>query len=179
MARDTFGSVTTTSARRWIEAARVLAAEKSAVVTCPERGDGRLTVHDEVSDNDPTMMERYLVCDTCGARNVIRMRVGPLADLRARLDRVRAAPSDANVREVSGSERTDVLIGMTRAQVRAALGEPQICEDDFFGRGCRTRGDWFYSFYHLPRGSRGGGPDLLLRFDGSDTCIRAEWRFSR
>jgi len=65
----------TPSARRWIEAAKILAADRSAVVACPERGDGTLTVHDEVSEADPTMMERYLVCDKCGARNVIRMRV--------------------------------------------------------------------------------------------------------
>lgn len=67
----------TTSARRWIDAAEILAADRSAVVACPEREDGKLTVHDEVSVGDPTLMERYLVCDTCGARNVIRMRVHP------------------------------------------------------------------------------------------------------
>ena len=65
--------MTTPSAKRWIEAAKILAMDRSAVVLCPERGDGTLTVHDEVSESDPTMMERYLVCDKCGARNVIRM----------------------------------------------------------------------------------------------------------
>lgn len=67
--------MTTTTARRWIEAAKVLIADGSAVVVCPERGDGTLAVHDEISESDPTVMERYLVCDKCGARNVIRMRV--------------------------------------------------------------------------------------------------------
>ena len=64
----------TPTARAWIEAAKILAADRSAVVVCPERGDGTLTVHDAVSDADPTTMERYLVCDKCGARNIIRMR---------------------------------------------------------------------------------------------------------
>lgn len=40
-----------------------------------QRDDGALVDHDEVFPNDPTMMERYLTCSTCGARNVLRMRV--------------------------------------------------------------------------------------------------------
>jgi hypothetical protein len=69
--------MTTASARRWIEAGKILAADKSAVVACPARGDGTLAVHDKVFESDPTMMERYLVCDACGAWNVMRMRVPP------------------------------------------------------------------------------------------------------
>jgi len=69
----------TPSATRWIEAANALAANSSAIVACPEGGDGNLTVHDEVFKDDPNMMERYLVCDTCGARNVVRVRVYPHA----------------------------------------------------------------------------------------------------
>jgi len=64
----------TTSARRWIEAGKILAADKSALVRCPECEDGVLTVHDEVSASDPIMIERYLICEKCGARNVIRMK---------------------------------------------------------------------------------------------------------
>jgi hypothetical protein len=59
---------------RWVEAAKVLAADPAAVVRCPEKDDGVLIVHDEPFASDPTMMERYLVCGACGARNVIRMR---------------------------------------------------------------------------------------------------------
>lgn len=67
--------MTTPSTRRWIEAGKILAVDRSAVVACPEHGDGTLMVHDEVSEADPTMMERHLVCDKCGAQNIIRMRV--------------------------------------------------------------------------------------------------------
>ena len=67
--------MTTPSAKRWIIAAKILATDKSAVVACPELGDGKLTVHDEVLRDDPTSMERYLICDACGARNVVRLRV--------------------------------------------------------------------------------------------------------
>lgn len=67
--------MTTSVTKKWIEAAKTLAQDPTAVVQCPERGDGTLTVRDEVSKDDPALMERYLVCGTCGARNVIRMRV--------------------------------------------------------------------------------------------------------
>ncbi len=65
----------TPSAKKWAEAAKILAIEPSVVVPCPELNDGVLTVHDEVFRGYPTIMERYLVCDKCGARNVIRMHV--------------------------------------------------------------------------------------------------------
>ena len=46
-----------------------------AVVRCPEKDDGVLVVHDEVIQGDKSLMERYLTCSACGARNVIRMKV--------------------------------------------------------------------------------------------------------
>ncbi len=67
--------MTTPTARQWLEAAKILAIEPSRQLRCPERDDGFLRVHDERFDSDPTRMERYLVCETCGARNVLRMRV--------------------------------------------------------------------------------------------------------
>lgn len=66
------------SARRWIEAGKILAVDKTALVRCPERGDGTLTVRDMVVASDPSMIERYLVCDMCGARNIILMRAPQL-----------------------------------------------------------------------------------------------------
>jgi uncharacterized protein YbaR (Trm112 family) len=64
-------------AREWIEAARIMSADPTAIVACPQCHEGTLTVQDHVFRDDPTMMERYLVCNKCGARNVIRMRVPP------------------------------------------------------------------------------------------------------
>ncbi len=60
---------------KWLEAGKLLAVNASGVVRCPERDDGVLRVRDVVCEADPTMMERYLVCETCGARNVLLMRV--------------------------------------------------------------------------------------------------------
>ena len=62
-------------ARKWLEAGRVLAADPSKVVRCPEQDDGVLRVHDEVFGANPTIMERYLICEVCGARNVLRLHV--------------------------------------------------------------------------------------------------------
>ena len=38
--------------------------------------------------------------------------------------------------------------------------------------------DLFYSFYHLPQGWLGGGPELLLQFQG-ERCVSAQWRFTQ
>jgi hypothetical protein len=43
---------------------------------------------------------------------------------------------------------------------------------------CQTNDDWFYSFYHLPEGWLGGGPELLLGFDGQ-VCKSAKWMITR
>ena len=67
--------MTTPTARKWLEAGKILAADPSKAVRCPEHDDGFLRVRDQVFNADPTMLERYLVCETCGARNVIRMRI--------------------------------------------------------------------------------------------------------
>jgi hypothetical protein len=65
----------TPATKRWIEASKILAVDPSASVPCPEREDGTLTVRDEIFESDSTRMERHLVCDTCGARNSLLMRV--------------------------------------------------------------------------------------------------------
>jgi hypothetical protein len=111
-----------------------------------------------------------------------------LADLRGRLDRVRAAAPAAHVEEATGREPLDALVGLTRAQIQAALGAPHTCERDVARDAtgqpqpvapCRTHGDWFYSFYHLPENWNGGGPELLLTFDARGACERAAWRFTQ
>jgi len=44
---------------------------------------------------------------------------------------------------------------------------------------CERPSDVFYSFYHLPEGSVGGGPELLLRYDADGECTFATWRFTQ
>ncbi len=57
--------------KAWIEAGKLLVEDPAVRVQCPEKADSFLTVHDEVSSQDPTRFERHLVCDVCGARNIL------------------------------------------------------------------------------------------------------------
>ena len=65
----------TDAAERWIAAGKILEKDPCARVRCPERDDGVLIAQDSLLVGDPTLMERTLVCDQCGAQSVIRMRV--------------------------------------------------------------------------------------------------------
>ncbi len=58
--------------KRWIDALKTLAVDREARVRCPERDDGWLTVIDVPCYGD-TKIERYMTCDSCGARNVALM----------------------------------------------------------------------------------------------------------
>ncbi|MBI5490253.1 MAG: hypothetical protein HY905_23155 [Deltaproteobacteria bacterium] len=111
----------------------------------------------------------------------------PLRELRAALDDARTATSDQSL-TTGGEQPLDVLVGMTRDGIRDALGEPSTCTDvvwfDAAGRGhpvapCSSHADWFYSFYHLPEGWVGGGPELLLQFDADGSCTAAAWHYTQ
>ena len=118
-----------------------------------------------------------------------------LAGLRAALDRARAARPNEHL--TTGPVDANVLVGMNRGAIVRALGQPgrcqmalqTICDPDTRPVQCRqemraqpapcTSGtDLFYSFYHLPQGWLGGGPELLLQFHGG-RCVSAEWRFTQ
>jgi hypothetical protein len=103
-----------------------------------------------------------------------------LSDLRQRLAEVRAAAPDQHVE--TGPVDAAGLSGVHRGVIENALGAPHTCR----GEGetpapapCEQPDDVFYSFYHLPEGSVGGGPELLLRYDETDRCAQAMWRFTQ
>ena len=111
----------------------------------------------------------------------------PLRELRAALDDARSASSDQSL-TTGGEQPLDALVGMTRDGIRDALGEPATCTEivwfDDDGRGhpvapCTSHADWFYSFYHLPEGWVGGGPELLLQFDADGSCTTALWQYTQ
>jgi hypothetical protein len=58
--------------QRWVEAAKVLAADPTAQVLCPRNGDAYLEVTDVAAAGDPSSVERHLRCPSCGATNIIR-----------------------------------------------------------------------------------------------------------
>ena len=110
-----------------------------------------------------------------------------LAELSARLDRVQIAGHDEQV-STGGGLALEPLLGTTQSQLRAALGAPHTCrkkqstESDgnrSLAAPCQTDDDWFYSFYHLPAGAVGGGPELLLQFDNEGNCVSARWVLTR
>jgi hypothetical protein len=57
--------------QRWVEAAKVLAADPRAQVLCPRHGDGYLEVSDVALPDGSGQVDRYLRCPVCGATNVI------------------------------------------------------------------------------------------------------------
>jgi hypothetical protein len=105
-----------------------------------------------------------------------------LADLRARLDRVRSARDDETVNTAPNRVPVE-LVGMTRDAIRAALGIPDPVDARGNGRPDYaprlTQRHWYYSFSRLARHSRGGGPTLLLSFNARGTCTAVRWEFSR
>lgn len=57
----------------WNDAAKILALNPRAQVSCPTKGDGDLVVFD-VRYKDQ-YIDRYLVCPVCGARNIITIKI--------------------------------------------------------------------------------------------------------
>ncbi len=62
-------------AERWVEAGKALAADNSAAVASPSCQDGRLSTQDVIVTTAPAALARHLVCDKCGATNVLRLRI--------------------------------------------------------------------------------------------------------
>lgn len=103
-----------------------------------------------------------------------------LSRLREGLEKLRATHSDQSVAiDVPDSHDLSSLIGMTRNELHIALGEPHICRLPISYAPCKNEGDWFYSFYDLPDGWVGGGPELFLTFDKEDKCKTAQWAFTQ
>ncbi len=117
----------------------------------------------------------------------------PLVLLRAHLDRARQSTSATPMQ--TGPVDASMLVGMTRTSIELALGDPGRCRNAPMTScsglpqqcvtrvvaqpaPCQTERDIFYSFYHLPEGWSGGGPELLLAFE-SDRCVSADWRFTQ
>lgn len=113
-----------------------------------------------------------------GAAPAAEGRAALLSELRSRLDEVRMAEPEVHL-ERGGDLDVSPLVGATGDEIRAVLGEPLQCMAyEVLVAPCQDPSDWFYSFYHLPAGSRGGGPELLLRFDGGEVCTSASWAFT-
>jgi hypothetical protein len=66
----------------------------------------------------------------------------------------------------------------------SGLGHPRWCKVDdddvrfipWSNPICETAANWGYSFYRLPEGWRGGGPELMIQF-GPNEAVKAAWWF--
>ncbi|HWO10440.1 MAG TPA: hypothetical protein VNN80_13200 [Polyangiaceae bacterium] len=105
-----------------------------------------------------------------GCASAATQRGRQLAVYRTELDQVRARERDPTEPrfELKPHGDASVLIGMTKAEIRAALGQPFE----------NPLNHWTYSFYKLPPGVAGGGPELSLYFDPSERCEKAFWEYS-
>jgi hypothetical protein len=100
-----------------------------------------------------------------------------LVSLSSELKRLQATrlnyPNDPSLIRLEG------MLNLPRQRVIRALGAPTFeCANDLVA-GCTRAGDAVYSFYVLPEGTLGGGPELSLTFDTSGICVRAEWVHSQ
>ena len=66
-------------ATKWIEAGKSFASHPLAQVRCPECDKGWLRAFDVVVPGT-SKMERYIFCESCGAKNVLLMKSGGTGD---------------------------------------------------------------------------------------------------
>ena len=99
-----------------------------------------------------------------------------LAELAEELAVVRSAASAEPV--WSQFVEVSTLAGLTRDEVLASLGDPDLC-GSASEAACRAEDPWGYFFYYLPDGWQGGGPELWLEFDSAGVLVLARWYVSR
>lgn len=114
-----------------------------------------------------TLRERDLYDGRPAAEGV----TGPLGPLGDALVRVRRAPRDQGF-AVDPMPPIDALVGRRRHEIEGTLGTAHACLDTS-AAPCTSTDQVFYSFYVLPPGARGGGPELVLVYDESQVCREA------
>ena len=95
--------------------------------------------------------------------------------LASKLSEIRASTSNERV-ALDPIVDVEALHGVSRQAVLSAMGRPDNCVKD---AECSDLVNWSYSFLHLPKGFRGGGPELMLFFGKSSAVKEAKWHFSR
>ena len=100
-------------------------------------------------------------------------------ELRAALQKARAATGDRAL-FTGGRQPPDSLVGRSKGELRALLGQPDYLVDS---RGililptkfCDSPWDWIYLFYHLPPSLSARGPELHVRFGSKGLVSEAWW----
>ena len=91
---------------------------------------------------------------------------------------LRTIPKEGNEYVATRCEGVNltVLSGTSLESIESALGPPTLCFQDNaispVDKSCR-RPSWL--FYYLPRGWRGGGPELVCWTDDGEICHYLSW----
>ena len=59
--------------KRWIEAGKNIAVNPNAKVLCPVCQKAYLEVKDIKNANNPSEIERHMICPECGAHNALKL----------------------------------------------------------------------------------------------------------
>jgi len=133
-----------------------------------------------------TFLSTFLVIILCvandgaGSRTAVQSKPGRqqlISSLRKRLKIVRTAHGKKPI-EMPGGDDVSLLVGMSRTEIKSALGQPQVCHVPIEYAPCKGDGDWFYSFYYMAD-YNGGGPELYLTFDNKEISKTAQWIFTQ
>jgi uncharacterized Zn finger protein len=65
----------TPESKKWFDAGYILQKDPTVVVKCPKCNIGALEVKDEPINSGDNRIDRYLICNNCGAWNVITMQL--------------------------------------------------------------------------------------------------------
>ena len=102
-----------------------------------------------------------------------------LASLAAEVQRSRSAPPSEQEGPKGPTPELGLLVGLSSARLRAALGEPDSCSSREAGM-CTGPGVWEYILDASPPGWLGGGGRVLvLEFGPGPSCTSAKWQFIR
>jgi hypothetical protein len=127
-----------------------------------------------------------LICfaaSACDVEDKPQRRMALLHQLRNCLDKV-PAQGDEGYTSPCANMKVSILSGISRADLISGLGRPQWCigKDQGgwpVGDDCPLEAIPVWSFYQLPRGHAGGGPELSCIPDKERRCRKVIWMMSQ
>jgi hypothetical protein len=92
-------------------------------------------------------------------------------------------PSQEPLTSPCARKNVSALLGASREAILNGVGHPRWCHPvepevrfiPWSEPACGAAATWGYSFYRLPKGSKGGGPELVLEFGPSGAVTTAWW----
>jgi C4-dicarboxylate transporter DctM subunit len=162
----------------------LLGPEATTSTTGAELADGEIADDatgpiDTTPDHVMTIAEMMAATETEDAIDApAEAPMASFASLRGELDRIAAADVSTEAAQMAEPlPDLEAIIGNLREDVVAGLGEPHRCPVE--GGLCTGPAQVFYSFYRLPDGADGGGPELVITFADDGSVSGAEWRHTQ